>query len=312
MIVLESANYNTLIVSYIHFLRWATAWKTWLSIGQQATRPNLNEESAPTQAFLTSLAHIFPLLFPHVSETFTNKDLAALNEVLQATLALPVAADSELGFFLTASEDSLLPLHAAIAKCASVVESRALGGGANELLPGIFHLFLNLAKLTHTWPEGAGRCGVKGIFPEKFILLGERSLLAAGRLYERTHAMELIREERVIADVVEAVKNPLQLKYSCIKQSSWRVAIQVLLSVLEVSMEEAADRQRFGDVWIAVIGILDVFLFPKMSPPTSHSPEERTEDENIDCSIIEFLKCQVLARPSPFPHEFLLSIMVTF
>merc|ERR1712156_845591 len=35
-----------------------------------------------------------------------------------------------------------------------------------------------------------------------------------------------------------------------------------------------------------------------------------TEDENIDCSIIEFLKCQVLARPSPFPHEFLLSIMV--
>merc|ERR1719315_476032 len=122
--------------------------------------------------------------------------------------------------------------------------------------------------------------------------------------------MELVREERIIANVVAAVKKPLELKYSCIKQSSWRVAIQVLLSVLEVSMEEAADRQRFGDVWIAVIGILDVFLFPKMSPPTSHSPEERTEDENIDCSIIEFLKCQVLARPSPFPHEFLLSIMV--
>ena len=97
---------------FISSVRWATAWRTWLSIGQQATRPNLNEESAPTQAFLTSLAHIFPLLFPHVSATFTPADLAALNGVLRATLALPVAADSELGFLLTAAEDSLLPLHA--------------------------------------------------------------------------------------------------------------------------------------------------------------------------------------------------------
>jgi len=121
---------------------------------------------------------------------------------------------------------------------------------------------------------------------------------------------ELVREERVIADVVAAVKKPLELKYSCIKQTSWRVAIQVLLSVLEVSMEEALDRQRFGDVWITVIDVLDVFLFPKVPPPASRSSEDRTEDERIDCSIIEFLKCQVLARPSPFPHEFLLSIMV--
>ena len=119
-----------------------------------------------------------------MSATFRPADLAALNEVLIATLALPVAADSELGFLLTAAEDSLLPLHAAIAKCASVVETQALVGGAKELLPGLFCLFLNLAKLTHTWPEGAGRCGVKGIFPEKFILLGSLAASEAVELQE--------------------------------------------------------------------------------------------------------------------------------
>ena len=30
----------------------------------------------------------------------------------------------------------------------------------------------------------------------------------------------------------------------------------------------------------------------------------------MDCNIVEFLMVQVLARPQPFPHRFLLAIMV--
>ena len=51
------------------------------------------------------------------------------------------------------------------------METQALVGGAKELLPGLFSLFLHLSKLTHTWPEGAGRCGVKGIFLKRDLPL---------------------------------------------------------------------------------------------------------------------------------------------
>jgi hypothetical protein len=44
--------------------------------------------------------------------------------------------------------------------------------------------------------------------------------------------------------------------------------------------------------------------------PPGQTAEERREDEAIDCNIIEFLKLEVLARPAPFPHQFLLAIMV--
>ena len=290
--------------------RWVGAWRGWLAIGQQATRPNLNEDSSPSQAFLTSLCHIFPLLFPHVRSTFTAGDLSSLSLVLQACLALPVTADSELGYLLTAAEASLLPLHAAIAKCCSVVEVQALAGGSSHLLPGLFQLQLSLCSLVHAWPEGARRCGLKGIFPEKFILLGERMLLAAGKLYEKTHGMDCVLQHLVIMDIVTTVKTPLEMKYSCIKQSSWRIAIEVLLSVLAVSMEAVADRQGLGPVWLAVVATLDLFLFPRSAPPQARTAEERQEDEAIDCNIVEFLKVQVLARPQPFPHQFLLAIMV--
>ena len=288
--------------------RWATAWRTWVAIGQQATRPNLNEDSSPSQAFLTALAHIFPLLFPHVRTAFSPSDLGSLAGVLQATLALPVNADTELGFLLASSEDALLPLHSAIAKCCQVVEGQALQGGSRHLLPGLFTLLAALGGLTHSWPGGAGRCGVKGIFPEKFILLGERMLLVMGRLYEKTHRWEEV--EGVLGKVVEAVRRPLELKYSCIKQSSWRVAIQVLLAVVSVSMEEAEDRRRHAEVWLATIAIIDTFLFPKAPPPAGRSLEERVEDERVDCSTVDFLKAHVLARPHAFPHQFLLAIMV--
>ena len=242
--------------------RWQAAWRTWLAIGQQATKPNLNEDCSPTQAFLTSLCHIFPLLLPHL-RPLPSSSLASLSSVLLATLALPVTADSELGYLLTAEQASLLPLHCAIAKCCQVVEAAALAG-ASDLLPGLFTLYISLGKLVHKWPEGAGKCGVKGIFPEKFILLGERCLVAAGRLYERTHGLEVVVQGKVILEMVAALRPVLELKYSCIKQSSWKVAIEVLLACVGVSLETGGGLESQADLCAALAPVLEAFLFPKV------------------------------------------------
>ena len=55
--------------------------------------------------------------------------------------------------------------------------------------------------------------------------------VAVGRLYEKTHSLPCVQDNLIILDIVNGVKTPLQLKYSCIKQSSWRIAIEVLLAV---------------------------------------------------------------------------------
>jgi len=292
--------------------RWSTAWKTWLSIGQKSTRPlapNQEDSCAPTQAFLTSLAHIFPLLHPHIKTKLTLTDLTKMSAVINACLALPVQADSELGYLLTASDESLLPLHNSLFKCISVIECHALTTN-HALIPGVFAVYLQLCSLVHEWPEGAHRCAVKGMFPEKYILFGEKVMVAVGRLYEKTHSLPCVLDNLIILDIVNGVKTPLQLKYSCIKQSSWRIAIEVLLAVLSVSLSSITDKDKFSTVWTTLVDTLDSFLFPKVQPPQDRAPEHCVEDEAVDCNIIEFLKDQVLDKPSLFPHSFILSIMV--
>ena len=82
---------------------------------------------------------------------------------------------------------------------------------------------------------------IKGMFLEKYILLGEKAMVAVCRLYEKTHGLLWVVDNLIILYIINAVKTPLQLKYSCIKQSSWRIAIEVLLAVLSVSLSSITD-----------------------------------------------------------------------
>ena len=291
--------------------RWATAWRTWLSIGQKVTvvRPEEPDTSAPSQALLTALYHIFPLLHPHIKTRLSPGDVTRLAGVTTACLSMPVQADSELGFLLTVHDDSLLPLHASIIKCVTAIESHALTSNL-ALVPAIFSMYLQLCALVHIWPAGAHQCAVKGMFPEKYILLGERALANIARLYEKTHSCPCVLNNLILLDIVDTIKTPLLLKYKCIKQSSWKIAMDVLLSVLGNSLLDITDKEKFSEVWVNVTETLDTFLFPSINPSSDRKPEDLVEDEEIDCKVIEFLRTKVLDQPSLFPHSFILSIMV--
>jgi len=314
--------------------RWATAWKSWLSIGSRATVVDFemlktsDSPSVPSQAFLTSLAHIFPLLFPHIKMTFTVRDLENLSSVVMSLINIPVLTDSELGYILSGNDDSLLPLHISIYKCISVLESHALSSN-QSLLPGIFRLYEKLSCLVHSWPQGADLCQVKGLYPGKFVLFGEKMLISLGRLYEKTHNLKVVDESCVLLDIMNTVRIPLKNKYSCAKQSTWRIAKEVLLSVISTSLSDSkvsngdtsktaltkdaakdGEVMKDAEVWSVVSEALDSFLFPEAKPPQDRSADELCEDELIDCDIIEFLKDKVLSQPFLFPQQFLLSIMV--
>ena len=74
---------------------WAAAWRSWLAIGQKVSQPRSQseEEGAASQAFLTALYHIFPLLHPHICTKLTPSDVTKLTSVTMACLALPVQVE---------------------------------------------------------------------------------------------------------------------------------------------------------------------------------------------------------------------------
>ena len=50
------------------------------------------------------------------------------------------------------------------------------------------------------------------MFPEKYILLGERALANTARLFEKTHSSPCVLDSLIIRDIVTGIKTPLQLK----------------------------------------------------------------------------------------------------
>lgn len=127
---------------------WLAAWKSWLTIGLEATRQPADGEIIdvssikkvnnagdaanfyiPSQAFLTSLVQLFPYMFSQVRSKFTVKDFDKLSYVLRNAIAVPVdvatqaylmsatahSADHQNQSALTVGHSApLTPLHEAI------------------------------------------------------------------------------------------------------------------------------------------------------------------------------------------------------
>ncbi|KAK3102372.1 hypothetical protein FSP39_010884 [Pinctada imbricata] len=78
---------------------WSAAWKVWLNIGTNATKPPDNSQKSdnvyvPSQPFLTALIQTFPPLFEHIKTRFVAADLQKLSTVLKRALCVPVHGDA--------------------------------------------------------------------------------------------------------------------------------------------------------------------------------------------------------------------------
>ena len=74
---------------------WSAAWKVWLNIGTNSTKPPEDSMSlyVPSQPFLTALIQTFPPLLDHIKVRFSGADLQKLSEVLKRALTVPVQGD---------------------------------------------------------------------------------------------------------------------------------------------------------------------------------------------------------------------------
>ncbi|PIK54493.1 hypothetical protein BSL78_08627 [Apostichopus japonicus] len=84
---------------------WSNAWRVWYGIGIASTKPPLERTAnLPSQAFLTALVKIFPLLFKHIRLRFVSSDLQKFFLVLQNAVSVPVQADMSVFILPSAGE----------------------------------------------------------------------------------------------------------------------------------------------------------------------------------------------------------------
>ncbi|WAR26923.1 MON2-like protein, partial [Mya arenaria] len=101
------------------------------------------------------------------------------------------------------------------------------------------------------------------------------------------------------------LRQPLSLKYGCPSSSTWMLAINSLLRVLESGLPVARKNEAmFTSMWAELATTLEEFLFSKNPTPANLSIEDFQRDEALDCKVVHMLRDDILPFASTVPPEF--------
>ncbi|KAK2161316.1 hypothetical protein LSH36_119g13030 [Paralvinella palmiformis] len=100
------------------------------------------------------------------------------------------------------------------------------------------------------------------------------------------------------------------MKYGCPSQSSWMLAINSLLTVLNIGLPIARKQEiAFHSMWIELGRTLEEFLFSQHPAPATLSVEDYQRDEAIDCQVIQLIRNEILPYAKCMPREFIVCVM---
>ncbi|KAK3103837.1 hypothetical protein FSP39_022311 [Pinctada imbricata] len=110
--------------------------------------------------------------------------------------------------------------------------------------------------------------------------------------------------------VFQTFRLPLSMKYSCPSPSTWALAINSLLSVLNVGLTVARKHESaFHSMWSELAQTLEEFLFSKHPSPPTLSVEDFQRDEAVDCKVILMVRDDILPFAVSMPKDFVKRIM---
>lgn len=323
---------------------WSNAWRVWYSIGIASTKPP-QERTAnlPTQAFLTALVKIFPLLFKHIRLRFVSSDLQKFFLVLQNAVSVPVQADMSVFILPSAGDNDLTPLQDAILHSIQILQGAISDGteSMQSMYPAIFDQLLTFVTYSCQAPS-FGQIETKAIsktsskqmylhyleHKEKwdtfktsvqtdwvamnYVPFAEKSLEFTATLYKSTAEHPVVMEEHVLQNILRVLQLPLGLKYACPSPSTWKLSVQCLLDILRVGLPVArADEttHHFRDMWLDLAASLELFLFADHPTPSTLTVEEQQNDESLDVCVVELVRQEILPYSASMPDEFVHRIM---
>lgn len=95
------------------------------------------------------------------------------------------------------------------------------------------------------------------------IPFGEKALTVAVKLYEQTATDERVIDGQILPDIIKTLHLPLSMKYNCMSPTTWKLAINSLMTVLHVGLQVARrNPQPFATMWDDLSNTFDRFLFP--------------------------------------------------
>ncbi|XP_053377564.1 protein MON2 homolog isoform X3 [Mercenaria mercenaria] len=302
---------------------WSSAWKVWLNIGSQLTKPPEDSSSLyiPSQPFLTALIQTFPPLLDHIKVRFSVTDLQKLSEVLKRALTVPVHGDSSPFIIPTFPDVSTTPLQEATLQAVEAIIKTVQEGpdSMHTMYPDIYDQLLTYVDYGVRVPK-FGKIETKQFGSVKgptvdwvtmnFVPFAERCVEFIVDMYKVTASHTAVIQAQVLQNIIKTFRQPLNLKYGCPSQSTWMLVINSLLNVLSVGLPVARKHEKgFQSMWTELGITLEEFLFSKNPTPPTLSIEDFQRDEALDCKVVFMIRDDILPYANSMPKEFVEQIM---
>lgn len=314
---------------------WINAWRVWHNIGVTSTlaahtmrvKKDSNGQLVkyrvyPNQSFLAALTDVFPYLFPRIYSRFGLSDLQKLSQVLLSSLKVPVHVDSAP--FLTTMQDSTLTsLQISISSALDMLREPILGHGSvldnssQPMYPTLFVLLLEIVAFatqapTIDEPEAGPANRKKDWVVPSPAPFSEKCLECVVDLYRACAANESVIQDHVFFSIVKTLHLPLKVKYGCQRQTTWKLAINSLIRILEVGLPVAYKDTRselFHSMWEELAATFEDFLFATSNPPDTQTMDDHLSDEQLDLKVLKVIREDILTHSHIVPRDFLSRIM---
>ena len=119
------------------------------------------------------------------------------------------------------------------------------------------------------------------------------------------------------------------MKYSCPSQTTWKLAVNALLAVLQIGLPVARANglslnirlnkinnvkhcvivSDFMNIWADLALSFEGFLFPNSKPASTQTLEEQQFDESLDVKVVELIRDSIMPFASQIPKEFVLQVV---
>ncbi|CAK8698239.1 unnamed protein product [Clavelina lepadiformis] len=300
---------------------WEKAWNAWCNIGVKVTLPPPPGQNAPdemlSQAYLTSLVLLFPMIHKHFHGTFSSTDFKRLAQVLHGSVCVPVRSDST-AFIMPTSNEVLTPLQEAVVNAVDIVQKSVSSYSDSTMYPAVFEFLLSIVHFASNPPTyGDIKNHIGPPDKNKWVCINytkfaEYCIQVVVELFQITASHKAVIQHGILTSIVKTLRVPIKKKYGTRTATTWQLAVNALMKILQSGLpvvRQHSQMSLFNSLWDELASCMEDFLFPVAPAPAILSVEDHRKHESYDILLIELIRTEILPYRASFPKAFLSRIV---
>ncbi|TMS38446.1 hypothetical protein L596_005171 [Steinernema carpocapsae] len=323
--------------AYLPAPLWQSAWKVWVNTARSFITPKpeawqnsnpVGKESngtssksdamnslkfaVPSTAHLTTIMIVYVPLFKKMASLVNPEELRITGalSLFRGIVTLPIVPD-QVGYMPTMQSD-INSTQLAVLKCVSVMfdEMSKSSSPLRCRLPDLLKLLMDFSLLCVRSPFAPAfsmqEHAEKQYVAPHLIPFAETSMRTLTEYYSSVASLPEVVREATLVDVVKCFGEILALKYQCMSQSSWQLAVSSFITTSKYGVPLAREHAKFFvNLWPNFANAVDKFLHTtsRLNVPLTDSSEMK-RFECMDCEIIELIKVEILPYLHMLPTDF--------